>query len=159
LAEGYSTEVERDLLRGIGWPGDEPDGGYRLFDIAFPSLPTRGVYYGSVFESNCLFISRALFDELGGYDERYAFPGGGLVGVDFFRRAVAAAELVFTLLGEGTFHQTHCGSARLQLMPAIDTLWRGSMFAAWPFAGGCAGTCGRRRRGRCCPRHRRRCNR
>ena len=107
LAEGYSPEVERELLASVDWPAD----GYRLFDIAFPSLPTRGVFYGSVFESNCLFISRALFDELGGYDERYAYPGGGLVGIDFFRRAVASAQLIFTLLGEGTFHQTHGGAA------------------------------------------------
>jgi hypothetical protein len=111
LAEGYSPAVEKELLASIGWPGSQPQDGYRLFDIAFPSLPTRGVFFGSVFESNCLFISRTLFDQLGGYDERYADPGGGLVGVDFFRRAVAAADLVFTLLGEGTFHQTHGGAA------------------------------------------------
>jgi len=107
IAEGYDSEKEQELLNSIGWPGD----GYRLFDIGVPSLPTRSVFLGGVFECNCLFISRGLFDEIAGYDERYADPGGGLVGVDFFHRVVAAADPIFTMLGEGTFHQTHGGAA------------------------------------------------
>jgi hypothetical protein len=123
LIEGYSPQVERELLAGIGWPSD----GYRLFDIGFPSNPTRSPFFKCVFESNCLFISRGLFDQLGGYDERYKHPGGGLAGVDFFHRAVAKAELVFTMLGEGTFHQSHGGAAsgldRKQLQERLK-IWR-----------------------------------
>jgi len=66
---------------------------------------------GRARESNCVFMHRALFEALGGYDERYCHPGGGMVNIDFFRRAVAAAETVFTLLGEGHFHQTHGGAS------------------------------------------------
>jgi hypothetical protein len=107
LVEGYSPEAERQLLASIDWPAD----GYRLFDIGFPSNPTRTPFFKCVFESNCLFISRGLFDQIGGYDERYKHPGGGLAGVDVFHRAVAKSDQVFTLLGEGTFHQTHGGAA------------------------------------------------
>jgi hypothetical protein len=123
LIEGYSPEIERELLASIDWPGD----GYRLFDIGFPSNPTRTPFLKCVFESNCLFISRKLFDQIGGFDERYQHPGGGLAGVDFFHRAVAKSNLVFTLLGEGTFHQTHSGAAsgltREQLQTKL-AIWR-----------------------------------
>jgi len=123
LIEGYSPEVERELLGSIDWPND----GYRLFDIGFPSNPTRSPFLKCVFESNCLFISRRLFDQIGGFDERYQYPGGGLAGVDFFHRAVAKSDLVFTLLGEGTFHQTHRGAAsgltREQLQAKL-AVWR-----------------------------------
>ena len=40
-------------------------------------------------------------------DERYAEAGGGLVNLDFYARAAEAADLIWTLLGEGTFHQVH----------------------------------------------------
>ena len=63
-------------------------------------------------ESNALFMPRALWEELGGLDENFALPGGGLSNHDLFRRACAldGAQLV-VLLGEGTFHQIHGGAA------------------------------------------------
>jgi hypothetical protein len=122
LIEGYSPEVEGELLASIHWPDD----GYRLFDIGFPSHPTRSPFLKCVFESNCLFIPRSLFDQIGGFDERYIHPGGGLAGVDFFHRAVAAASQVFTLLGEGTFHQTHGGAAS-----GLDRKSLGDRLAIW----------------------------
>ena len=53
-----------------------------------------------------------MWDELGGLDERFELPGGGLVNHDLYRRAcdLPGAELV-VLLGEGTFHQYHGGAA------------------------------------------------
>ena len=50
--------------------------------------------------------------ELGGLDERFALPGGGLANHDLYRRACAldSIELV-VLLGEATFHQYHGGVA------------------------------------------------
>ena len=63
-------------------------------------------------ESSSLFCPPTLWEELGGLDERFALPGGGLVNHDLYRRACAlhGVELV-VLLGEGTFHQYHGGAA------------------------------------------------
>lgn len=63
-------------------------------------------------ESSSLFCRRQIWDELGGLDERFTLPGGGLVNHDLYRRACAieGAELI-VLLGEGTFHQHHGGAA------------------------------------------------
>jgi GT2 family glycosyltransferase len=104
---GYNSDVERGLLESIGWPAN----GYRLFEISAVAIEKRGGFFGRVAETNCIFMSRSFFDELGGFDERYQSPGGGLCNVDFFWRATSAAERVFTVLGEGTFHQIHGGAA------------------------------------------------
>ncbi len=107
VPEGYSADVERGLLRKIKWPRN----GYRLFEVCSPAQSSAGGFYGRASETTCAFMGRSMFDALGGFDERYADPGGGLANVDFFWRAVAAAETVFTVLGEGTFHQHHGGAA------------------------------------------------
>jgi hypothetical protein len=65
-------------------------------------------------------MSRDLFFETGGFDERSRTPGGGLVNLDFFSRAVATAGCVFTLLGEGTFHQVHRGAATGLSKPILE---------------------------------------
>jgi hypothetical protein len=107
VAEGYNQDVESQLLNQVRWS----ENGYRLFDISAASAQTKMGISQPASESNCLFVSRALFDRLGGFDERYEEPGGGLVNLDFYARAVAAADHVWTLLGEGTFHQVHGGAA------------------------------------------------
>jgi hypothetical protein len=63
-------------------------------------------------ESSALFMPPVLWDEVGGLDERFALPGGGLVNHDLYRRACGldGVQLV-TLMGEGTFHQFHGGAA------------------------------------------------
>jgi hypothetical protein len=63
-------------------------------------------------ESSSLFMSRALWQELDGLDERFDLPGGGLVNHDLYHRACSlpGVELI-ELLGEGTFHQFHGGAA------------------------------------------------
>ena len=43
-------------------------------------------------------MSRELYLSIGGYDQRYAEPGGGLANFDFFWRATTAASVVFALL-------------------------------------------------------------
>lgn len=107
IEEGYSEENERALLDGIGWP----ENGYRLFEIGAPSGSSPHGFFGPARESTCLFMHRTFFDAIHGFDERYESPGGGLGNVDFFRRTVATASTVFTLLGEGTFHQAHGGAS------------------------------------------------
>jgi glycosyltransferase involved in cell wall biosynthesis len=108
ILQGYDQRTEDALLEGIGWPDD----GYRLFEISALAASNPTGWFGPVHESCCFFMRRALYDELGGYDERFDLPGGGFVNLDIFARVLALpdTELV-VLLGEGSFHQVHGGVA------------------------------------------------
>ncbi|WP_158806738.1 glycosyltransferase family A protein [Beijerinckia sp. L45] len=108
IHEGYNQIEEDRLLDGIGWTED----GYRLFDISVFAGSSQSGWFRPIAESNALFMRRSLWDELGGFDERFVTPGGGLANLDTFARAVQLPRsLVVTLLGEGTFHQVHGGVA------------------------------------------------
>jgi hypothetical protein len=106
MASGYGKAEEDALLAGIGWPRD----GYRLFEIATIAGSSKDGWFKPQAESTCLFASRGDYERIGGYDERFDAPGGGLVNHDAYRRlcSLKDAELV-VLLGEGTFHQLHGG--------------------------------------------------
>ena len=108
VPQGYDQATEDRLLESIAWPAD----GYRLFEVAALAGSNPGGWFGPLAESCCLFLPRALYDELGGYDERFDLPGGGFVNLDTFVRAceLPDTELV-VLLGEGSFHQLHGGVA------------------------------------------------
>ncbi len=57
-------------------------------------------------------MSRTSFVEMGGYDERFTSPGGGLVNHDFLGRVLARPDIrPVVILGEGSFHQIHGGVA------------------------------------------------
>jgi len=103
---GYDRRMEDELLARIRWPED----GYRLFEIAALAGSSRDGWFAPTAESSSLFMSRSSLEALGGYDERFDQPGGGLVNMDTYARACALpdSELVM-LLGEGTFHQIHGG--------------------------------------------------
>jgi glycosyltransferase involved in cell wall biosynthesis len=116
MMEGYDLKQECELLESVRWSED----GYRLWEIAAPTPQVRRGYAAPTAESNCIFLRRHLFDELGGFDERNTAPGGGFVNLDFFARAVAVANPVFTLLGEGTFHQMHGGAATGLAKPSLQ---------------------------------------
>ena len=116
VMDGYDHEEERRLLQAIGWP----ENGYRLWEVAASTPQVSRGYADPAPESNCIFLSRDLFFETGGFDERSREPGGGLVNLDFFSRAVATAGCVFTLLGEGTFHQVHRGAATGLSKPILE---------------------------------------
>jgi glycosyltransferase involved in cell wall biosynthesis len=119
--EGYDQREEDRLLASIEWPSD----GYRLFEIATSEL--RAGLEGPMLESNALFLSRALWDELGGYDEQFAEPGGGVVNPDTFIRASALPDSqLIRIAGEGTFHQIHGGLSTSTTRRAMDTLRLGS---------------------------------
>jgi Glycosyl transferase family 2 len=108
IRAGYDAVREDALLDSIGWPED----GYRLFEISTLDESSVEGWFCPIAESNALFLKRQLWDALQGMDERFDAPGGGLVNLDMFDRALALpdAQLVI-LLGEGTFHQLHGGIA------------------------------------------------
>lgn len=120
---GYDKPREDALLASIDWPSD----GYRLFEIGALDGSSAQGWLSTVNESNGLFLPRRIWEELGGVEERFDAPGGGLLNLDTFRRAVETpdTQLVF-LLGEGTFHQVHGGiatNADLQTFRARITQW------------------------------------
>lgn len=105
---GYDQRAEDEMLAASGWEAD----GRVLFSLSvFAGSSHRG-WFGPMGESSSLFLDRSRWDQLGGLDERFALPGGGLVNHDLYRRAcgLPGVELV-QLLGEGTFHQFHGGTA------------------------------------------------
>jgi glycosyltransferase involved in cell wall biosynthesis len=107
ILHGYSREVEDRLLESIEWPLD----GYRLFDISSLAGSNQDGWFGPIAESNCIFMQRETFEEVGGYDERFDFPGGGYANLDFFARVCEPESTHLVIpLGEGTFHQLHGGA-------------------------------------------------
>jgi len=106
IRDGYDRAREDALLDSVCWWED----GYRLFAISSFAASSRHGWFGPLAESNALFLPRALWDELGGYDARFEQPGGGLVNLDTWARACLLPDpQVIVLLGEGTFHQVHGG--------------------------------------------------
>ena len=109
---GYNEAAEDALLALVGWP-HAPGSGHRLFEIACFGGSQRFGLFQPLIESNFLAMPRALFDEMGGYDERFDFPGGGYGSADALRRAAELPGVRLLLAaGEGTFHQFHTGAAR-----------------------------------------------
>ena len=105
---GYDRTAEDRLLDEIDWCAD----GYKLFEVSTLAGSSGRGWFGPMGESSALFMSREVWRELGGLDERFELPGGGLVNHDLYRRACALEEAQLILLwGEGTFHQLHGGAA------------------------------------------------
>lgn len=108
MLRGYDQAREDSLLARIGWPAD----GYRLFSIGAMDESTTDGRLVPLVESNGLFMRRATWDSLGGVEERFDAPGGGLVNHDTFRRALELPDARLVILqGEATFHQLHGGVA------------------------------------------------
>jgi glycosyltransferase involved in cell wall biosynthesis len=110
IRQGYSREVEDRLLERIDWSRD----GYRLFEISTPlRFPgqKKTSWMDKIIESNCLWMRRETFVEIGRCDERFDYPGGGFMNIDLFQRAAnhPGTELIL-LIGEGVFHQLHGGT-------------------------------------------------
>lgn len=105
---GYDQQVEDRLLDEVDWTAD----GYRLLGCStFAGSSHRG-WFGAKSESSSLFMARDLWQELGGYDEAFDLPGGGLVNHDLYHRACSRSDTTLVeLLAEGTFHQIHGGAA------------------------------------------------
>jgi hypothetical protein len=106
MLEGYNQQVEDRMLVDCRWRED----GYRLYSVTQAFSDTSQGWFGILFESGCFGMRKADFLAMGGFDERFAAPGGGLVNLDLFRRALLNTELQYVmLLGEGSFHQFHGG--------------------------------------------------
>jgi glycosyltransferase involved in cell wall biosynthesis len=105
---GYDQAAEDRLLAELDWEHD----GYRLFTAATLAESSSRGWFAPLGESNGLFLGADTWAALGGLDERFVLPGGGLANHDLFRRAceLDGTQLV-VLLGEGTFHQIHGGAA------------------------------------------------
>jgi cephalosporin hydroxylase len=107
---GYDRRYEDRLFDRIEWPGD----GYRLFQIGH-FIGDRD-WLDGLWESNCMFVSRKLLEQVGGYDEGFAMAGGGYANLDFYERMGSTPGVnVVTILGEGSFHQLHGGTTTNQL--------------------------------------------
>jgi cephalosporin hydroxylase len=104
---GYTREQEDMLFDKIAWPRH----GYRLFEISTPVWESPNHWFDGMIESNCLFVPRAVYEDIGGMDEQFDEPGAGYANLDLFKRAAAAVpEPLIALLGEASFHQFHDGT-------------------------------------------------
>lgn len=109
IQHGYSQQFEDLLLHYIRWPDD----GYRLYEIGVPLTAgaEKITWFNRMFESNCLFMNRTLFDRIGGADESFVLPGGGMINSDIYKRAADLPGVTpVQLIGEGSFHQLHGGT-------------------------------------------------
>lgn len=107
MLQGYDRQEEDRLLASIGWPSN----GYDLFRISTLAGSSKDGWIRPLQESNCLSLCRETFDAMGGMEERFRMPGGGLVNLDLYRTACDMTEELVLLLGEGSFHQIHGGVA------------------------------------------------
>ena len=108
IIDGYNQEVEDRLIDSIPWEKN----GYLLFSVSSVALSSKAGFYSKLSESNCFAVSKQRYDEIGGFDERFITPGGGLINLDIFNRLTAHEKTIpVMLLGESTFHQFHGGVA------------------------------------------------
>lgn len=115
--KGYNQEIEDRLLAALDWERD----GYRLFDGSVFAGSSAGGWHALPAETNALFLRRAHWRRLGGYDPEFQSSGGGLANLDIWRRVCDdPANDVVMILGEGTFHQVHGGVATNSPAPQLS---------------------------------------
>jgi len=108
VEENYSQTDEDKLLASVNWEKD----GYQLFDVSSIAGSSKKGYLSDIMESNCVALLKSTYHKMGGYDENFSSPGGGLANLDFFNRANQNDTIdTVMLLGEATFHQMHGGIA------------------------------------------------
>jgi hypothetical protein len=108
IKEGYNQYREDQLLTASGWEAD----GYQLFPISSFAISSSGGWFQLPAESNLFFLKADHWQSLGGWDEHFRSPGGGLANLDMWARACLDPDSqVIMLLGEATFHQVHGGIA------------------------------------------------
>ena len=104
IDEGYDQAIEDKLLDSVAWSTN------------LDNLYTASVWAGAhdrknpllQNESNAFAMCREMWDSVGGYDEGFERPGGGLCNLELFSRYVNRKDALNVLLyGETTFHQVH----------------------------------------------------
>jgi hypothetical protein len=95
VRHGYNQAIEDKLLARSGWEAD----GYRLFTISVFGGSSSGGWFKLPAESNALFLRAEHWRALGGWDEGFVMPGGGLVNLDTWARVCAdpSGELIMLL--------------------------------------------------------------
>ncbi len=106
ISRGYNEQEEDRLLASVDWESN----GYGLFTISSLETSNPAGWFGPVAESTCFATTRAVFEDLGGFDERFISPGGGLANHELLRRVANRHDVRLAIaIGEGTFHQLHGG--------------------------------------------------
>ncbi len=112
MDNGYDEAYEDRLFERIRWPS----AGYRLFEIGH-FVGDRD-WFDGVWESNCMFVTRTLLRQVGGFDESFAMAGGGYANLELYERLGSSPDIqVTTIIGEGSFHQAHGGTTTNQPDP------------------------------------------
>ena len=108
VREGYDQAAEDALLSATPWREDL-DQLYRISVWAGAHKDGNPLLQN---ESNAFAMSKESWQAVGGYDEGFVRPGGGLCNLELFSRHVRKPNaLNVLLLGEATFHQVHNGAA------------------------------------------------
>ena len=108
VKDGYDQATEDKLLDSVAWKSD--------LDELYPISVWAGAHdrrnHLLQNESNAFAMNRATWECIGGYDEGFSRPGGGLCNLEIFSRYVTRGRGLNVLLyGEATFHQVHSGAA------------------------------------------------
>jgi hypothetical protein len=108
VLDGYDQRTEDRLLETVDWRKD-PDALFSISCWAGAHKPQSPILQN---ESNALGMRLDVWDALGGYNEGFVRPGGGLCNLELFRRILTRDDGPAILLhGETTFHQFHGGAA------------------------------------------------
>jgi cephalosporin hydroxylase len=109
MEAGYDQAAEDALFDRIAWP----TAGYRLFEIG--QFVGDRDWFDGMWESNCIFTTRAQLEQVGGYDESFETAGGSYANLELYERlGTGSGVTVVSMLGEGSFHQTHGGTTTNQ---------------------------------------------
>jgi hypothetical protein len=103
---GYNEETEQELLRKSSWKTN----GYKLFEVSTICEANERGFFAPIIESNCFFATKKNFVEIGFADESFQLIGGGAINLHMIRKIGTIPGIkIFTLGGEGSFHQFHGG--------------------------------------------------